>query len=523
MTPELAQRFPDELTGTELPEVLLPYQQRVLASTSEYAVTVCEKSRRIGVTWAIAADAVLTSGAAREAGGMDTFYIGYEKEMTREFIDTAAMWAKAFGQVAEDYEEFLFADGGGDETRAIQAFRIRFASGYDITALCSRPRSLRGRQGYVIIDEAAFHDELPELLKSAFALLIWGGRVLVISTHNGAAHPFNQLVEDIRSGAQKGNLIRITFDDALADGLYRRICLTKGREWSPEAEQAWAAEIRGIYRSNAAEELDVIPKNAGGAYLPRVLIEARSSRDIPVIRWRCDDKFIGLPETVTQELALQFCERELRPHLSVLDRRLPCAFGQDFGRSGDLSCMWPLQIQRDLVRRTIFTLELGNVPFAEQRLIAFYILDRLPMLGWAVCDASGNGAAQAEAARRKFGEHKVEELKLSTEWYRINMPPYKAAFEGASILIPADIDVRADHELITMADGVAKVPAGVHTTGSDGHKRHGDTAIAGALAWYASKKPVQNTEVRTSGIDRAAAGNRDYFGDDRGDDQWRRM
>ena len=520
MTPELAQSFPEALKGTSIPEVLLPYQQRVLASTASHQLTVCEKSRRVGVTWAIGADAVLTSSAAKIAGGMDTFYIGYEKEMTREFIDTCAMWGKAFNQAAGEVEEFIFLDQKGDDTREIQAFRIRFASGYDITALCSRPRSLRGRQGYVIIDEAAFHDELDELLKSAMALLIWGGKVLVISTHNGADHPFNKLVEDVRSGQQKGELLRITFDDALADGLYQRICLIKDKEWSAEAERAWAADIRAFYRANAAEELDVIPKNAGGAYLPRMLIEARSSRDIPVIRWACDDAFSRRPESDTQAMALEFCERELLPHLATLDRHRPTAFGQDFGRTGDLSVMWPLQVTIDLVREAIFVLELRNVPFAEQKLIACYILDRLPQLGWAVFDASGNGAAHAEAARRKYGDNKVEELKLSTEWYRVNMPPYKAGFEGSSVLIPFDIDVRTDHELITMTNGVAKVPDDARGIGADGGQRHGDSAIAGALAFYASRKSVPVTEVRTSGVQRVAAGNHDFFA---GRGQWPRM
>ena len=33
-----------------------------------------------------------------------------------------------------------------------------------------------GQQGFVLIDEAAFHDDLGEVLKAAFALLIWGGK-----------------------------------------------------------------------------------------------------------------------------------------------------------------------------------------------------------------------------------------------------------------------------------------------------------------------------------------------------------
>ena len=57
--------------------------------------------------------------------------------------------------------EFLFADENPatpGETRDIKAFRIDFASGYSIVALSSRPRSLRGMQGKVRIDEAAFEE-----------------------------------------------------------------------------------------------------------------------------------------------------------------------------------------------------------------------------------------------------------------------------------------------------------------------------------------------------------------------------
>jgi phage FluMu gp28-like protein len=74
---------------------------------------------------------------------------------------------------------------------------------------------------------------------------------------------------------------------------------------------------------------------------------------------------------------------------------------------------------------------------------------------------------------------------LSTEWYRDNMPKYKAAFEDKSIVLPKDADVLDDHRLIRMEKGVAKVADTAHTKGRDGGQRHGDAAIAGALAWYA--------------------------------------
>ncbi len=160
---ESLARAPALVDGAgSIPVALIAYQQRLLQTTAAHSVTVVEKSRRTGMTWAAGGDAVLTSAADRTARGMDTFYIGYNLDMAREFIDTAAMWARVFNQAASEIGEFLFDDGrdpkGAD--RNIQAFRIRFASGFEIIALASRPRSLRGRQGYVIIDEAAFHDTL---------------------------------------------------------------------------------------------------------------------------------------------------------------------------------------------------------------------------------------------------------------------------------------------------------------------------------------------------------------------------
>lgn len=158
------------------PMVLLPYQQRWCADTS--AVKVCEKSRRIGLTWGEAADSALL---AAKTNGMNVWYVGYNKDMALEFIHDCGNWAKFYGLVAGEVEETeeVFVDG--DDRQAILAFVIRFASGHRITALSSRPNNLRGKQGRVILDEAAFHENLPELLKSAMALLMWGGQVHIIS------------------------------------------------------------------------------------------------------------------------------------------------------------------------------------------------------------------------------------------------------------------------------------------------------------------------------------------------------
>ena len=470
------------------PVVLLPYQERLLRATGNPAhnVVICEKSRRIGMTWAIAADAVLSAASTKTSGGSDVFYIGYNLDMTREFVDTCAMWAKAFNGAAIEVSEFLFHDQ--DETnaadRAIKAFRITFASGFEILALCSRPRSLRGRQGYVIIDEAAFHDELDELLKAALALLIWGGRVLVISTHNGAENPFNQLLEDCRAGRRRYHVVRTTFDEAIADGLYQRVCLTRELPWSPAAEAEWAAGIRKDYGDAASEELDCVPRMSGGKYLARTLLEARAT-PAPVLRFECDDKFVDLPDFIREAAAKDWLDAEVLPRIRAMAHTGRTYVGEDFGRSGDLSVQWPMVLTADLRRHTPFVLELRNVPFRQQEQILFALCDALPLFSGAALDARGNGQYLAEVARQKYGPDCIAEVMLTEGWYREHMPPVKAALEDDTLDLPRSSDIIDDFRALEVVNGVARIVE--RTTSSDGGKRHGDSAIACALAFFASR------------------------------------
>lgn len=499
------QALPPELLGKELPDVLMPGQKALLRATSAYQLIVAEKSRRIGFTWGVGADAVLTAGAQRAAGGMDVLYIGYNLDMAREFIDTCGMWARAFMPASSEVQEFLFVEEGEKGAdRSIQAFRISFASGFEIVALSSKPRSLRGRQGYVILDEFAFHDDAAELLKAAMALLIWGGKVLIISTHNGVDNPFNELINEVRAEKRPGTVVRVTFDDALQQGLYQRVCLRTGKEWSVEEEAVWRAGIYKFYGSDADEELRCIPSMSGGAYLSRAIIEARMQPDIPVIRWTPPPGFLDWPEVLRIAEVKDFCKEQLKPSLDKLDPTLRSCYGQDFGRSGDLSVIHPLQVQKNMVRVTPFLLELRDVPFEAQKQIAFYIIEGLPRFSHASFDATGNGAFLAEVTRQKFGVSLVSEIKLSAGWYILNMPKLKAAFDDGTIVLPRDDDVLTDYRAIKMTRGIAKVPDDARSEGADGFERHGDAAIAGAMAIHASGMDTGMTGAGTGSARQAA-------------------
>jgi phage FluMu gp28-like protein len=145
-------------------------------------------------------------------------------------------------------------------------------------------------------------------------------------------------------------------------------------------------------------------------------------------------------------------------------------------------------VSGNLQRHTPFLLELRDVPFTTQQQILFYIIDSLPRFFHAALDAGGNGAFLAEVTRQKLGPSLVSEIKLSQDWYMLNMPKLKDGFDNGYFSLPRDDDTMGDYRLLQMTRGVVKVPDNAHTIGADGHKRHGDSAIAGALAYFASNQ-----------------------------------
>jgi len=467
--------------------VLLPYQARWVADQSP--VKVFEKSRRVGISWAEASDDTLYASEKGNGEKRNVWYIGYTKDMALEFINDCANWARAYNLAASEMEEYDEVEQeeyeGVVQEKKILAYRITLESGWRITALSSRPKNLRGKQGRVVIDEAAFHDDVAGLIKAALALLIWGGQVRIISTHFGDTNEFNSLIQDIRAGKKKYSLHRVDFDDALRAGLYQRICEVLRREWSPEAETIWRQEVIDLYGDDADEELFCIPSQGSGTFLTRALIETCLSAEIPVIRYEQSKSFAEIADHLRFAEVKDWCEETLAPLLQDLDPKRVSYFGEDFGRTGDLTVIIPLCEQQNANFRAPFVVELRNMPFKQQEQILFYIVDRLPRFRYGALDARGNGQYLAEVAMQKYGALRIAQVMLSDNWYRDNMPRYKAAFEDRNILLPKDADIIEDHRAIKVIRGVAKLPD-VRGKGQDKKQRHGDSGIAGALAWFAT-------------------------------------
>ncbi|EMG2555073.1 MULTISPECIES: hypothetical protein [Klebsiella] len=476
--------------------VLMAHQVECLKY--DVSILAIPKGRRTGITFAWGLNSTLIAGAQKAAGGDNVYYIGDTKEKGLEFIGYVAKFARVIAaQQAQDVsaiEEFLFEDQDEQgNTRMIAAYRVRFASGFQVAALSSRPANIRGLQGVVIIDEAAFHADVQGVLDAATALLIWGGRIVVISSENGKNNPFHQFCKDIEEGryGDDAAVLRITFDDAVTNGLFERVCVMKGETATVEGKKTWYNRIRNAYGPRKAamrEELDAIPRDGNGICIPGVWIERAMPEERPVIRLALDDDFIHMTEAERASWGNDWIDRELRPVMAeTLNPELRHVFGMDFARHRHFSSIVPMAIMQNLCRDVPFLLELNNVPSALQQQILFWIIEHLPRQSGGAMDATGPGMVLAEYTADRYGRPRIAEITLNRKWYGFWMPKFTGLFEDSMIILPRDENTAQDLRAVENIDGVPMVASLEKKDLKDPELvRHGDTAIAGCLANYAA-------------------------------------
>lgn len=465
-------------------EIFLPYQKEWLEDRSP--LKIIEKNRRCGISWTDASDAVLD--AAPSNGWANTYYMSFNKDNCRQYIEDAGEWAKKFGEAVSDIEvkeEPLLED----DEKSITTFRITFASGAEIMGLPGVPRSLRSKQGNVVLDEAAFFDDFEGVMKAALALVMWGGRIRIISTHNGDSSPFNQLIKDIKSGKnQEWSLHRITFREAVGQGLFRRICLKKGDLWTQEAEDEFVEKMYRIYGDNADEELDVIPRESGGRYFSRGLLEYCTAEEdsVAIRRLECSDSFLHKSDFIKTKQVKDFFSREIRPLLAGC--KSPVFFGNDFGRSGDLSIYWFTREETKTSLSTFLLVELKNVPFEQQQLFSDLVtdfLDEKRILGGGAMDSRGNGQQIAEHASLRHPGAIVAVMETNA-WYAKYGAELHGLMESRDFTVPDDDVSKGDFALVVLKNGIPTIPA-LRTEDRDSKGlRHGDCASAAMLcvcAW----------------------------------------
>ncbi|MGZ4974664.1 MAG: hypothetical protein ACXWDN_18045 [Limisphaerales bacterium] len=490
--PESVRSIPDNFNPLD-EGVFMKHQVEWIKLIHSVDLAASEKCRRSGITLATAFDDTITAASRKSAGGSNVFYIGDTREKGLEFIGYVAKFAKiivaAQGEGVSQIEQFIFEDQDkrGEATQQITAFRVRFASGFRIVALSSRPENVHGLQGIVNIDEAALHKDVRKVIESATALLIWGGKIRIISTHRGLKNPFNELIRDIRQGlyGKAAAVFKITFDECVANGLYERVCFMQGIEPTEEGKKDWYLRIRKAYGPRKAamlEELDVIPRDGEGSAIPGLWIERAMKEIRPVLRLSFDDAFKNWPvESRTKEIDA-WIKRELDPCLNALSKTDMHFFGMDFARKGHLSVIVPLIKMLNLSRKVPFVIEMHNCPILQQQQILWYVIPRLPRFSGGAMDATGPGQNIAELTWEKWKS--VEQVDLSNAWYRDNMTPFVQHFEDDMMDIPRDAEHESDLRDLERIDGIIKLPKEA-TENEEGISRHGDYAIGLALADFA--------------------------------------
>lgn len=302
-------------------------------------------------------------------------------------------------------------------------------------------------------------------------------------------------------------MLKTTFREAVADGLYRRICEKQGKVWTQEMEDDWVAEIYGYYGEGAGEELDVIPARGSGVFMTREMIEQCMTLDDPVIRLTAPAGFEQYDKAVIDAFIDAWWSEHVAPALARLLPRRPCYIGQDFARVGDLTVIAVGQRSLRITMDVPLIIELRGMPFVEQEEIMARLVRALPGFGGMVLDAGGNGAALAEKMQRVFGQSLVQAIKASEAWYLKTFPRLKAALEARHIALPRDEPIVLDLRQVKLVKGVPKIPdrRAVKGEAAKGAYRHGDAAIALNNLMAAAGTEAEPQDFRASETLRSAS------------------
>lgn len=117
-----------------------------------------------------------------------------------------------------------------------------------------------------------------------------GYQICLISTHRGQLNEFNQIVEEIKTGARKGSLHTIPLKLAIEEGVYRKVCKRAKIEWTEEGQREWEEEVRADYIGQEGNELDYQPSADGGQFFTSEMV--RSCMELgKIVLWNLPDDF----------------------------------------------------------------------------------------------------------------------------------------------------------------------------------------------------------------------------------------
>jgi phage FluMu gp28-like protein len=395
--------------STKLIQSLLAYQRLWMLDKSDFKLW--EKSRRIGATYAHALSMVLK---ASQKTGCDQWIFSTNEDSAKEVLRDCAKWV------------VKLKEAGMNINCEVRREKIHFKGGFRISALPTKPQALRGKQGDVLIDEAAYVADLDDFLDAFYALNIHGGKLSVISTHNGYKNPFNKLVE---ASKEKGYSVHSTnITEAVESGLL--VMIGKGH-LDP---LVWEGNLAATYGAAAGQELYCTPRQGNSSLFPEM-------KDIRRVKVRCFE----VPE---------------------IRHGIKCKYvGVDFGRTIDATSI----VGYSAEGQPLVFFNLKNVFFNVQLSV---IMSLCASDTDVVIDKGSFGLKLFEDLQSKLGA-RVSGVNISTKWKNIEL--YGLSREMTEgMLVPDYPYLATDLECFQVTD-----TGSIHIGRLDG--RHGDGIMALAM------------------------------------------
>lgn len=466
--------------------VWLPYQLAWINDDSDIAIW--EKARRIGADYCESFRCVRERINGNRV--VDYWYSSADESAAYEFAEYVRGWLKMYNKVSEEVS-LTGIDDGREWLK--MTFTLPAVNGRRprITVMTSNPKRFRSKGGDVCLSELAFHQDADEMWKAAAPTATWGGRIRILSTHNGHSTKFNALLLQARKyedpevyGEPKATDInasvhRTDIYDAVNDGLCEQINAVTHQEQSREE---FLASLRAVCSTQDIweEEFECNPSREGGSYFPHSLLA------------HCVSHRSAKP---TDDLDTFIADIAARSHL--VDR---ITGGADIGRHKDRFAVW-IWGRLGSTRITMGLLVYQGQPFDVMEHAINSLMNRsfktnnpTKRISRLCIDASGLGMQLSERMVKKH-RGRVEGVTMTGGVKEDMFTRLRAGVEEITVELPDDSitlgDFSSIRKEITMAGNVRYSA----TSNEHGHADRATAAALGLVADESAKSPMRPVKV----------------------------
>ena len=441
------------INNINLNEYFLPYQQRWLEDNSKFKIW--EKSRRIGATYVQSYEDVrdCVSGAVPEV-----WFSSTDESAAREYIEYCEQWTELFDKAAKSLGNIVV-----DSEQNIKASVIEFSNGTKIHALSSNPKQFRSKEGKIVLDEFAHHNNPQQLWSAAEPCTAWGYPLRILSTHNGQSCRFFKFVEEAKQGKGLWSLhttpIQLAVKEGIVDKILKKATTKKERQEWLEHERIKCGDDYTWLQEFCCEPIDETT-----AFLDYDLI----------FSCEMDKKKLFKPlEDVTGELYV----------------------GMDIGRQKDLTVIWVLE-KLEQISYTRDIIILPKTRYRKQKEVLYEILNHKNLVRCCI-DSSGLGDQMAEEATEDYG-YRVEGVKFTPNVKGDLAFNLRINFEDRRVFISSEREVREDlHSVKKEVTSAGNIRFDVAKSDASGHA---DRFWALALALHGIQRddgPIIATSANT--------------------------